>query len=273
VEDARRHGFDRSRLRAKIWSRVGPGTYIHSGVSGTPLVQLEAARRRLPAEAAFSGMTAAWLHGLSVEPCDPIEVTVPTGVRVSSRAGMKVRRCDMSTDEVVVVRGFQATSALRMLRDVCLGSSLVEAVVMADMALHAGLVTLDALHAAVNRSAGRQGVQLLRRAADYAEPRSESAMETRLRMTVVLGGLPRPEAQVTIRDSVGGVIARLDLYYPTKRLGLEYDGATHEGSLAEDNRRQNRLLAAGIRLLRFTAGDVYRTPQLVVRQVRTALNA
>jgi hypothetical protein len=25
----------------------------------------------------FSGKTAAWLHGLEIEPCDPIEMTVP----------------------------------------------------------------------------------------------------------------------------------------------------------------------------------------------------
>ncbi len=97
-------------------------------------------------------------------------------------------------------------------------------------------------------------------------------METRLRMTVVLGVLPRPEAQVTISDASGRAIGRIDLYYPAQRLGLEYDGATHEGSLAEDNRRQNRLFTAGIRLLRFTAADVYRTPELVVRQVRETLS-
>jgi hypothetical protein len=25
----------------------------------------------------FSGKTAAWLHGLEIEPCDPIEMIVP----------------------------------------------------------------------------------------------------------------------------------------------------------------------------------------------------
>jgi very-short-patch-repair endonuclease len=37
------------------------------------------------------------------------------------------------------------------------------------------------------------------------------------------------------------------------------------------NRRRNRLLTAGFRLLRFTASDVLRTPELVVAQVRAAL--
>ena len=30
-----------------------------------------------PPGAVFSGKTAAWLHGLEIEPCDPIEMIVP----------------------------------------------------------------------------------------------------------------------------------------------------------------------------------------------------
>ena len=98
-------------------------------------------------------------------------------------------------------------------------------------------------------------------------------METRLRLLLVLAGLPRPEVQVPLEDGRGRFLGRPDLYYPGERLGLEYDGGTHRASLAEDNRRQNRLLSAGFRLLRFTAGDVLRTPDLVVAQVRAALGA
>jgi uncharacterized protein DUF559 len=100
----------------------------------------------------------------------------------------------------------------------------------------------------------------LRRAVEYIEPLAESPMETRLRMLLVLGGLPRPLAQVEILEADGALAGRLDLYYPAQRLGLEYDGAAHRESLVEDNRRQNRLLRAGIRLLRFTADDM-RSPR------------
>ena len=92
-------------------------------------------------------------------------------------------------------------------------------------------------------------------------------------MLLVLRGLPRPEAQVTIRDGWHRVIGRVDLSYREQGLGLEYDGGTHRDTLAEDNRRQNRLLEAGVRLLRFTAGDIFNTPDLVADQVRTALAA
>jgi len=96
-------------------------------------------------------------------------------------------------------------------------------------------------------------------------------METRLRMLLVLRRLARPEAQVPIYDG-HRFLGRVDLYYRGQKLALEYDGATHRESLAADNRRQNRLLEAGIRLLRFTASDIYNAPDLVVAQVRAALS-
>lgn len=92
-------------------------------------------------------------------------------------------------------------------------------------------------------------------------------------MALVLAGLPRPRAQVSIYDSRGRFAGRPDLYYEEQRLGIEYDGGVHRDALAEDNRRQNKLLNAGVRLLRFTAGDVMRYPDSIVLQVRTMLGA
>lgn len=88
---------------------------------------------------------------------------------------------------------------------------------------------------------------------------------------LILARLPRPEVQVPLHDERGRFIGRPDLYYPAHRIGLEFDGGTHRDSLVEDNRRQNRLLNAGYRLLRFTAADVYNHPDEVIAQVRAAL--
>jgi len=43
--------------------------------------------------------------------------------------------------------------------------------------------------------------------------------------------------------------------------------------MIEDNCRQNGLVGAGFRLLRFTAADVYGTPEIVVMHVRHGLSA
>jgi very-short-patch-repair endonuclease len=145
-------------------------------------------------------------------------------------------------------------------------------VVVADMALHVKVVKPAELVGALETYGGAWGVKALRQVVWHSEPLAESPMETRLRMRVVLGGLRRPEAQVRIYDDAGNLVGRPDLYYPQERLGLEYDGGTHRLTLAEDNRRQNRLLDAGVRLLRFTAADIYDSPETVVALVRAQLN-
>lgn len=257
MAEAQRAGLARWHLEGASWRRLTPGVYAWAGLSETPALKLEAVRLRKPAWAAFSGRTAAWLHGLDVAPSEPIE--------------MILRRAEVDECEVVMRRGFRTTSLLRTLFDLSRQLSLVEAVVVADMALHGGLVHHTELSDWITRRAGRKGIRAARRVLELAETGAESPMETRLRMLLVLNGLPRPEVQVTLRDEAGSFLGRPDLYYRGYLLGLEYDGETHRVSLVEDNRRQNRLLMAGIRLLRFTAGDVLRRPDSVLAQVRGML--
>jgi hypothetical protein len=48
----------------------------------------------------------------------------------------------------------------------------------------------------------------LRRAIELAEPATQSPMETRLRLLLVMAGLPRPQAQVSIHDTYGRFLGR-----------------------------------------------------------------
>jgi hypothetical protein len=269
--EARREGLTRRQLRSSVWRPLGGGLYAWAGLDDGPALALAAIQRRLPAEAAFSGPTAAWLHGLDLPPCDPIEVTIPDGCGVSARAGLTVRRAALRDGEVVQRRGIRATSALRTVVDLSHRLPLIEAVVAADMALHKRLLDLGQIRACIAAHRGRKGIIDLRRVAELAEPAAESPMETRLRLLLVLAGLPRPEAQVPLYDAEGHFLARPDLYYRAARLCVEYDGSSHRERLVEDNRRQNALVNAGFRLLRFTAADVLRTPSPLVQQVRAAL--
>jgi hypothetical protein len=107
---------------------------------------------------------------------------------------------------------------------------------------------------------------------DLAEP-AESPMETRLRWLLLEAGLPRPEVQADLHDADGQFVGRADLLYRVARLVIEYDGTNHRDRLVEDNRRQNTLINAGFRILRYTAADVHRRPEAIVMQVRRALRA
>jgi very-short-patch-repair endonuclease len=261
-------GVSRRQLAGAAYRRLGAGMYRWVGLDESPQLKIAAVARRLPAGAAFSGLTAAWLHGLDVAPCNPIEVTIPDPDGGGRLAGASVRRAALDRREIMQRRGMPTTTALRTVVDLGGRDPLTEGVVAADMFLHAELVTILALETYVSEHPGVRGIARLRRVVEMAEPKAESAMETRLRMVLVLAGLPRPEVQVSIHDDQGSFLGRPDLLYRDRRLAIEFDGGNHRDRMVDDNRRQNRIIGAGYCLLRFTAADVYRTPDSVVMQLR-----
>ena len=186
---------------------------------------------------------------------------------------MLLRRSTLDASEIVRARGLPATEVVRAIAEAGTRLSKVETVVVADAALHNRRTTVDDIVSWTVKNRWRRGVRRVRQVAQHVDPASESPMETRLRMVLVLGGLPRPQAQVAIHDRDGRFAGRVDLFYEDARLAIEYDGTAHRHRLAEDNRRQNALLRAGVTLLRFTAADVIGRPDSVVREVREMLNA
>ncbi len=273
LDEARRHGVTRAQLLGPRWRRVGVGLHVWSEIADLPIVRLKAAKGRLPASAVFSGHTALWLHGLDATLRSPIEVSVPRTNEIWQRTGLALRRCSVPAAEISTRRGLRVTSAIRTVADLGRRLALIDAVAMIDMAMHRRLVDAEQLRTWVDAHAGYRGIRQLRTALDLSEPASESVMETRLRLLLVQAGLPRPKIQVTLRDDAGAFIARPDLYYPGARLAIEYDGTVHRESLVSDNRRQNRIVDAGYRILRFTAGDVLNAPAVVVSIVRRSLAA
>ena len=254
-------------LQTTHWTRTSHGQYAWAALPQDARLKLLAVSQRLPPSYAFSGMTAAWLWGLDSSWTEPIEVTIPRDVPVRARAGLKLRRAELKQSDVIVRDGFRVTSALRSVCDLGSRRDVIESVVAIDRALHTGLVKLSHVAHHVATHAGAKGIKRLRRALGLAEPRSESQMETRLRIHLIQGRLPRPSVQPDLCDAKGRFLARVDLYYADRRLAIEYDGAHHTERLDADLRRQNALLNAGYHLLRFTAADL-RDPKAVVSEVR-----
>lgn len=267
VVEARGAGLTWESLQTTAWRRISRGQYVWTGLRHDVELVLRAVDKRLPETAAFSGRTAAWIHGLDVLPCEPIEVTVPRDLPVRSRAGVRLRRSSLPDTDLTVHRGFRVTTPLRTACDLGSRADIVEATVALDMALHAGMVDMRALNRYVDASAGTKGIKRLRRAVGLAEPRSESPMETRLRLELIKGRLPAPEAQVDLYDDSGRFLARADLYYRDVRLVIEFDGQNHKERLVPDLKRQNALVNAGYKILRFTVADL-RTQGAVALQVR-----
>jgi very-short-patch-repair endonuclease len=256
-------------LQTKIWTRMSRGQYAWTGLPQDARLRLRAVALRMPTSYAFSGPTAAWLLGLDISWCEPVEVTIGREVPARARAGVRLRRAALPESDVIMRKGFRTTSALRTVCDRGSRADLVESVVALDTALRAGVVEQSDLARHVVTHVGAKGIKRLRRAVRHADPRSESPMETRLRMELIRGRLPTPCVQAELRDAAGHPIGRADLFYPDRKLVIEYDGENHRDRLVSDLRRQNALVNAGYHLLRFTVVDL-RAPASVVAQVRRA---
>jgi hypothetical protein len=142
---ARQLGVSPSRLGRSDWRRLFHGVYVWHEVPVAPDLLIDAAELCLPPVAAFSGLTAAWLHGLDVTGVDPVEVTIPGKSAGWRRRGIRFRESLVTADDIVCVGGHRATSLPRTLQDLCASRQLVDAVVFVDMALHDGLVSHSAL--------------------------------------------------------------------------------------------------------------------------------
>ncbi|ANY07395.1 endonuclease domain-containing protein [Pseudonocardia sp. HH130630-07] len=118
-----------------------------------------------------------------------------------------------------------------------------------------------------------RGVRNVLDALTWADARSGSPQETRLRLLLVHGGLPRPVPQHPVVDD-REQLYWLDLAYPDARVGVEYDGGDHFATptaARADAHRHTRLAALGWRVLRYTATDLRDAPDRVLAEVRRAL--
>ena len=233
-------------------------------------VRLSTVHRRMPPEGVFACSTAAWIHGLDAPWKDVIEIALPKTSGRRSHTGLTVHRSCLTQSDVIKMRGLPVTTLHRTLRDLCLFGSPIEALITMDSALHKRRTNKEKLLRDPLATKGRRGAARLRKTVELAAP-AESPMETRLRWLLITAGLPAPEVQVDLHDGAGEFIGRADLYYPAARVVIEYDGGNHRDRLVSDDQRQNLVVNAGFRVLRFTATDVYTRPDVVIAQVRGAL--
>lgn len=270
LDEAHDAGLTHSALRGRTWQRVGARLYRWAELPNDHWLTLHAWRRVLPRETVFVGASAAWLLGLDLDPTNPVEIAVPPSFGHRSRAGLAVRHLDVPRAEVATIRGLRASTLLFTLAGLCLKRPAIEALAAIDMAVRLGLTDCAALTRYADAARGRPGIARLRALAPLAAA-AESPMETRLRWLLIQAGLPRPEVQTDLLDGSARFVGRADLYYPSARLALEYDGGNHRDRLVDDDLRQNLLVGAGYQVLRFTSADVHSRADVTVAQVRAAL--
>ena len=256
-------GKARTALRNGRWRRVLRDAYVRAEVPDGPAARVAALRLVLPQDVAVSHRTALWVLGVGVD--EPhVHVTVPRGRHLEAQPGLRPHTAALPDEHLVEVQGLLVVSAARAVVDVGRSDTLVEAVAVADAALRSGAATADQVLRVLEDADGLRGVRAARTAFAHVEPRSESLMESRLRMRFVLGGLPRPQAQVDVYDAAGHA-GRVDL--GLEGVALEFDGRASrldpEVFVAE-RWRQTRLAETGLEIRRFTARDVYVRPAAAV---------
>jgi REase_MTES_1575 len=99
-------------------------------------------------------------------------------------------------------------------------------------------------------------------------------METRVRMLLVLAGLPVPEVNFIVHHADASWWMRFDLCYPSLKLIIEYDGRHHAEDSEQwlhDLTRREALDRMGWRIIVVTRHDYYDAPEEVLRRVRDAL--
>lgn len=261
-------------LRSSAWRRLYRGIYADAALPDSYGLRITGAALLVPAEAVYSGRTAAHLHG-AVELVDPgavVEVSVPTGVRFGPVAGLRVRQVGLPPSEVTTIGGRRCSTGLRTAMDIARVEPLPEAVAALDVLVARGVVGIGELTEHAGAGQGR-GAARARRATQLVNPLAESQPESRLRVVLALAGL-HAVPQHSVRDRAGDFVARVDLAFPEHRVALEYDGLWHAeaAQFAKDRRRLNRLVAAGWRIIHVTAADLRRIDELVAR-VRAVLES
>lgn len=262
----------RRQLEGRYFVRLFRDVYLDATIDVDHRTLCEGAALLLPSGAAFAEMSAAVLWGVPLRPPPEVTAFVPPGLHVRNRTGMIVRRIQLMADEVTDILGPSVTTPVRTAFDLAHRLPRVEAVIALDAMLHKRLIYQDTLAAYVDARRGDFGAGVARQIVGLADPSAESAMETRLRLVLLDGGLPPPVSQFRVMNG-RRIVARLDFAYPDAMLVLEYDGDHHRDrtTFRFDLERQNELRLLGWTVLRFTADDVLGHPMRVVAQVRTLL--
>lgn len=273
---ARAAGITDRQLQHPAIERLSRDTYLPRALAGDLRERLAAVLLTAPEGAVLSHATAAALWGIEI-PLQPagdrrVDLIVPTASRAESRRDRRVHRIPLDDDEVTRIGPFPVTVRGRTWRDLAARLQPPALLAVTDQLVAQGCSADDLRARLAARPTGR-GSARARVVLPLADPRAESPMESVLRWVAHAARLPAPDPQYVVRDAAGRFLARADLAWPERKVLVEFDGDVHRERdvFVNDLRRQNRLVAAGWTVLRFTSADVLGRPDEVVAAIRRAL--
>lgn len=257
-----------AHVRHGTWRRVTRGAYVPepTAASVRALATMVAVHERLTAPHWFSHESAALAWGLPTWRT-PQVTHVRQGSRPSSRRDPRILRHGGPVDPrlLTTVRGLPVTGLALTLVDCARTLPALEALVVADAALRAGVDPGDAL-GMLGELRGHAGVARARDVIELADEGAESVGETATRFVLLSEGLPRPQTQIPVVTRLGTFWG--DLGWEEWRLLVEYDGRAKYRStedLVREKRRQDALAEIGWRFVRVVKEDLCAPARLGAR--------
>ena len=225
-----------------------------------------------PPWAFVSRLSAAALLGLPVPSHPFVHITVRQEKERRFRPQIKVHVTSRRR-RIILVRGMRVSDPCETFID-CAGSlSFVDLVILGDALCRKYKVEPSELRkACADTDAYYAG--LARAAAAFVRSGVDSPMETRLRLLIVLAGLPEPEVNIVRRREDGSWRRRYDLCYERIKLIVEYDGRQHAEDASQwkaDIARREEFDDEGYRVIVVTAEGIFDDPLGTLRRVRRQL--
>ncbi|UFN43090.1 hypothetical protein [Nocardioides okcheonensis] len=271
--EALAHGLTDKVLRGPGYRQLFRGVLVASSTPATPLQRVCGALL-LQHELAWASHASA---GRVKEA--PIPTIADEHVSVAHqkmRRHHRGLRCHVGDPTgVVVERGVRVSGDVEMFIELGGQLGLVDLVVVGDWLVRRRGASPAQLVRACELSRHKDARKALA-AASYVRRDVDSPMETRLRMLLVLAGLPEPRVNLTIRDEEGGVVRRYDLCYPDCRVAVEYNGKVHVEVLAtweDDLERRADIDEDEWRLVVVVSSGIYRDPLRTLRRIHRVLLA
>jgi hypothetical protein len=228
-------GVSRSRLRRSDLVSQFHAVRIPSSPSPelTTIERCEAFRAWMDDGQFFSHATAAIIYGLPVpsrdESVEHIHVSVAKPRRAPRGVGIAGHKLTIDLDTLRDWKGFRVPDPVEVWCELAATLSVDELVVAGDALLRrkSPLAESSRLATAAAVAVNRPGVDRLRQALALVRARTDSPMETTLRLAIIRAGLPEPEVNWAILDVAGTFQGFADLAFPRFRVLVEYDGDHH----------------------------------------------
>jgi hypothetical protein len=222
------------QARGPGWKQSAHGWYVPACVDREVVEQriLEQAAR-LPSNGAVTAWASLRWRGAAffdgTEQGGRIVLPVPLLGNIRSDDRVQVSKAQLAPEDRAVIDGIACTTATRALFDEMVRRGrLRPAVVAVDMAVAAGLVSIDEITTYVHTRPAWTGVPLCRNAVVLAIDHSRSPQESRMRLIWILDAeLPPPLCNRAVFNLDGRLLGYPDLFDPVAGVVGEYAGADH----------------------------------------------